>query len=525
MKKIYFYRNTAIEYLFKDIDNMSFSGYDDVELLNNDDDSDIMIFYMLPYTYSAQDLTRAINGCLERTKYIVNNYPNRTIFAITLHNYFYRPFIFGDDELERAIDSYNKFLYSQKNIKVINTAPFYASHSDAFDSKYYYLYNAIINPALAEEFQQFILNEISLTRRTRKKCLILDLDNTLWGGILGEDGIANLQISGSYPGNCFQDFQRMILELKNQGILLGICSKNNYDDVVECFEKRDDLVLSLDDFAVKKINWSEKRQNIKELAEELNIGLDSIVFVDDNPVERENVETLGEVTVLDFPKSPHLMVECFAKEFYKYFGAYLLTDDDIYKNVYYKNRAKSNELRSKAISEDDFIKKLNINITYEMMNENNSDRIAQLINKANQFNLTTRRYDKTELVNMTDAMILAIRVSDKFGDLGITGVAVIRKKDKKEAVIDTFLMSCRILGRKIEQEFLKIILNELWSAGIKKVVGEYIETKKNKQTESFYGDNGFREITDRRCEPRRFECTLTGPLDYNNNYVVEKKDG
>lgn len=523
--KIYFYRNTAIEYLFRGIDNISFSGYDDIELLDNNNDSDIMIFYMLPYAYSNQDLVQNVNGCLERTKYIINNYPNRTIFAITLHNYFYRPFVFGNNELDRAISSYNEFLYSQKNIKVINIAPFYTNHSDTFNSKYYYLYNAIINPSLAEEFQHYILNEISLIRRTRKKCLILDLDNTLWGGILGEDGVANLQISGSYPGNCFHDFQRMILELKNQGIILGICSKNNYDDVAECFKERDDLVLSLDDFVVKKINWAEKRRNVKELAEELNIGLDSIVFVDDNPAERENVKTLGEVTVLDFPKSPHLMTEYFASEFYRYFGTYLLTDDDINKNIYYKHRVKSNELRGKAISEEDFIKKLNIKITYEMINKNNSDRIAQLINKANQFNLTTRRYSKTELMNMTDAIIIAIRVADKFGDLGITGVAIIRKKGKKEAVIDTFLMSCRILGRKIEQEFLKIILNESWSAGIRKVVGEYIETRKNKQVESFYSKNGFKEVTDRRCNARYFEYTLTGLLDYNNNYIVEKKDG
>lgn len=525
MKKIYFYRNTAIEYLFKGIDGISFSGYDGVELLNDNDDLEIMIFYMLPYIYSNQDLVQVVNGCLERTKYIINNYPNRTIFAITLHNHFYRPFVFGDDKLDRAISSYNEFLYSQKNIKVINIAPFHTSHSNVFDSKYYYLYNAIINPSLAEEFQHFILNEITLIERTRKKCLILDLDNTLWGGILGEDGIANLQISGSYPGSCFHDFQRMILELKNQGVLLGICSKNNYDDVAECFKERDDLVLSLDDFVSKKINWLEKRQNIKELAKELNIGLDSIVFVDDNPIERENVKTLGEVTVLDFPKSPHLMVEYFAREFYKNFGTYLLTDDDINKNTYYKNRAKSNELRNKSVGEDDFIKKLNIKITYAMMNENNSDRIAQLINKANQFNLTTRRYKKTELVNMTNTMIIAIRVTDKFGDLGITGVAIIRKRDKKEAIVDTFLMSCRILGRKIEQEFLKIVLNELWSAGIKKVIGEYIETKKNKQAESFYSDNGFREITNQHRKLRRFEYILTGPLDYNSNYIVEKKYG
>lgn len=522
MKKIYCYRDTAIEYLFKDVETISYSAYGDIKLLN--DDADIMIFYMLPYDYSINDLMSTINGYFERVKYIINNYPNRTIFAITLHNYFYESFVFGNNELEKAINSYNEYLYSQKNVRVIDIAPFYNNHNDVFNPKYYYLYNAIINPSLAKDFRRFILDKMALFRGTRKKCLILDLDNTLWGGILGEDGLANLQISGSYPGNCFHSFQQMVLELKNQGILLGICSKNNYNDVALCFEKRDDLVLSLDDFAAKKINWSEKRLNISELAKELNIGLDSIVFIDDSPVERENIKTLDGVTVLDFPDSPYKMVGHFAKDFYRYFGIYLLTEDDVNKNIYYKHKTESEKLRSRVENEDEFIKKLKIKIAYETINDNNSDRIAQLINKTNQFNLTTRRYDKTELANMTDALIIAIKVSDKFGDLGLTGVAIVRK-NKEEATIDTFLMSCRILGRKIEREFLKIVLNELKTLGVKTVIGEYIDSKKNKQTKTFYSDNGFRKVPNHSHEVQRFKYTLTKPLKYNNNYIVEKKDG
>ncbi len=285
------------------------------------------------------------------------------------------------------------------------------------------------------------------------------------------------------------------------------------------------MVLSLDDFIVKKINWSEKRQNIKKIAKELNIGLDSIVFIDDNPVERENVRTLGEVVVLDFPKSPCQMPEYFAKEFYEHFGTYLLTEDDINKNTYYKYKAKSDNLRSKVISEDEFIKELKIKITYETINENNIDRIAQLINKTNQFNLTTRRYSKSDLAKMSDDLILAVRVADKFGDLGITGVAIAKRNDEKEATIDTFLLSCRVLGRKIEQEFLKIVLNELKDVGIKKVIGEYVPSKKNKQVATFYSDNGFKKLSDCKHETQRFEYTITKQLDYNSNYIVEEKDG
>ncbi len=491
MKKLFIYRDSAVEYLFKNVDT-AYSGYGEVNIQNSD--ADIFICYMLPYIWAEKDLITVINSYIERVKFLANSYPDKTIYAITLHNYFYQPFTVKTDRVTKKINAYNELLRRTENIKVIDISQFYNQHNDVFDDKYYYLYNAIINPKLAKDFESFVLDEIELFARVRKKCLIVDLDNTLWGGILGEDGLENLKISGGYPGNCFHDFQKMLLELKKQGVILGICSKNNYDDVVECFNNRNDLVLKLSDFVIKRINWIEKRQNIAEMANELNIGLDSIVFVDDSPVERENVKTLDGVTVLGFPDSPHLMMQYFAKEFRKYFGSYNLTEEDKNKSAQYEYKAKSDLLRSQSISEEEFIKKLKIKIDYEEMNESNIDRIAQLINKSNQFNLTTHRYEKDDLLKMKDAVILAIRVRDKFGDLGLTGVAIAKKHDKT-ANIDTFLMSCRILGRKIETQFLQYILDRLKKDGITEVTSEYIETKKNGMVRSFYDNNGFEQIS------------------------------
>jgi FkbH-like protein len=405
---------------------------------------------------------------------------------------------------------------------MIDISSFYIEHDNVFDPKFYCTHNAIINPKLAQEFQQLLIDEIGIIKRVRKKCLVVDLDNTLWGGILGEDGIDNLQISGQYPGNCFQDFQKMLAALKDQGVILGICSKNNYDDVVECFEKRDDLALSMSDFAVKRINWVEKRKNLIEIAEELNIGLDSIVFIDDSPVERANIQTLGDVTVLDYPDTPYLMTKYFAKAFREYFGTNNLTEDDKNKSAQYEYRAKSEQLRSQVANEDEFIKKLRIRIICEEMNHSNAERIAQLINKSNQFNLTTRRYEKSDLVSMKNATILAIRVIDKFGDLGITGVAIAVKDSENTARIDTLLMSCRVLGRKIENEFLKIILNKLYQNGIRTVTSEYIETKKNSLVRSFYVENGFRRVSD-DGDIVRYSYNLEKPVEYSKNYRVEVK--
>ena len=317
------------------------------------------------------------------------------------------------------------------------------------------------------------------------------MDNTLWQGVLGEEGISGVKMNGGYPGNCFNDFQKLILELKNTGIILCIVSKNNKKDVDELFKcRREDLVLKKSDFVLMEVSWERKDVLIEKIANTLNIALDSIVFVDDNKAEQDIVrKSLPGVTVLDFPSEPYLLSSYFTKEFKKYFSIKTLANSN--KTKQYKAKLKADNYRKKFISDEDFIKSLNMNIKYEYMNDNNISRIEELINKSNQFNLTTKRYSKTDLLNMKEnSLICALRVKDKFDDLGIVAIAII-KLDKDIAEIDTFLLSCRIIGRGIEHEFLELILKELKNKGYEKIYAKYIRTNKNGIASKFYDKENF----------------------------------
>lgn len=523
MNSIYIYRNSAVEYLFKNFD-AEYSLYGDMSIVKTN--RDILIMNFLPYTFCKSSILEFVNNYKKMVEYISNQYLNNQIYVITLYNYFYKSNIIGDNDVDNTINEFNDYLYNSEKVKVIDINEFYQNYGikETFDLKYYYLYNAIINPKLANEFETFIKNKLkTFNTITRKKCLVIDLDNTLWGGILGEDGIANLKISGSYPGNCYNDFQKLILQLKTEGILLCLSSKNNYDDVKECFSKRDDLILSLDDFIIKKINWNNKRDAIIEISKELNIGLDSIVFIDDSPIERELVKSIKEITVLGFPQEPYLMCDYFSKEFNKCFGTYTIVNEDVQKNEQYLSKLKSDNYKQQFNNEEDFIKNLNIKIFYNEMNEYNIDRISQLINKTNQFNLTTQRYTKEDMTGMRNSYICCIKVIDKFGDLGITGVSIIKIIDDT-ADIDSFLLSCRILGRGIENQFLKLIINKLKEKGITKIKSKYIKSNKNSQTEYFYENNNF-NITSKNEEEKCYEYIVTNFLKLDNKYVVEETNG
>lgn len=522
MDNIYIYRNTAIEYLFKN-KNICYSGYE--EISKPSDDKDILMLYFLPYKYDEHKIINFINDYKKRIEYIIESNSNKKIFVVSLYNYFYQSFVYNDNKVKDAIEAFNKFIVENNKIHSINIEEFYYKYSleQLFDPKYYYLYNAIINPKYSQEFEKWIFEKIRIKTRTRKKCLVLDLDNTLWGGILGEDGIEKLNISGSYPGNCFSDFQQLILNLKQKGIILCSCSKNNYKDIEECFKKRDDLTIKLDDFTINSISWDNKAIQISNIAKKLNIGLNSIVFIDDNPVERELIKTqLSDVIVLDFPAHPYLFTEFFKKEFDKYFGINELTNDDVEKSKQYNYKLKSDELKEIIHNEDDFIKKLKIKISYQKMNKYNEQRFEQLINKTNQFNLTTKRYGLCNLkeIEQNNNLIYGIKVIDKFGDLGITGLSIIMIENDT-AIIDSFMLSCRILGRKIEYEFLKFIMNKIYERGIKKFKASYIKSNKNEQVRKFYEIFGF-EIEKANETIINYKYEMDDIFEYDNKYEMEE---
>ena len=517
--KYYIYRNSTLEHIFKGEDCV-FSSYGGVEKCN-ESDREIVVLYLLPYSYSENDIVAFAKEFLEKTTYIANSHPDKTIHTFSLFNYFYKPLAASNAAVEKIIKTTNEEISKLPNVRLIDISSFFTNRAEFFDEKYYYLYNTVVGPKIASAFREWAIDQITNNLTTaRKKCLILDLDNTLWGGILGEDGVAGLKISGSYPGNAYHDFQTLSKEVAETGIILCTCSKNNERDVAECFKTRDDMVLKYDDFVIHSINWNSKVDSIKNIVKQLNIGLDSVVFIDDNPRERELIKSsLPEVLVPDFPQEPYELTSHFSPIFLKNFGCKQITDEDKNKKTQYEHMLKSNSLRQSFANENDFIRELKINLTIVKMDETNIARFSQLINKSNQFNLTTKRYSEDDLKKLErdGCRIYGLKISDKFGDLGISGIAIARINEDS-ADIDTLLMSCRALGRKIENEFLKAILNDLQKNNVKHVAGCYIPTKKNALVKDFYKQFGFKPTSN-----NNYSYEITEPIAMDDKYHMEEE--
>ena len=499
MEEIYVYRNIAVEYLFNSKNyKYEFSSYGDIVIPKKDYKSYIF-FYMLPYKFDSKILIEEIKNYYERLDYIIKAKPNDIYYVFTLYQYFDYDLVYGDFELKKAINNFNrKIHYLGTNVRVLDIENFYKStkFDNIFDMKYYYTYNCYINPTYKDEFINWFEEKICAYEKVRKKCLVVDLDNTLWHGVIGEDGISNVKMNGGYPGNCFNDFQSLILELKKIGIIICVASKNNKKDVDDLFKSRsEDMILKKKDFVLIEASWDRKDNSIIKISKELNISLDDIVFVDDNKAEQELIkQSLPEVTVLDFPDEPYMITNFFVKEFQKYFGINSLTLSDKMKTKQYKAKIKADQYKKRFISNEDYIKSLEMKIKYEYLNDNNIDRIAELINKSNQFNLTTKRYSKADLLKLKEnSMICALNIKDKFDNLGIVAISIV-KFEQDCAFIDNLLLSCRVIGRNIEYDFLKMILEDIKAKGYNNVKAQYIKSNKNGQVSDFYNRAGFNTI-------------------------------
>lgn len=515
MKK-YVFRNTAIEYLFDD--SFLFSGYSDVSIEDGYDE--YYFCYFLDYTNSREEILKCIEKAKYNLDYICSKIKDKKIYVFTLYNYFNRSVVISNNDIENAISEFNNYIYSLgNNVYVIDIKEFYMMYNSVFDLRFYFNYNSIISPKLKKEFFDWFSLKYNLINATRKKCLVVDFDNTIWNGILGEDGVDGIGFNGFYPNNVYGEVQKLIKEIKNSGTILCAATKNNITDIEELFKKRSDLYLKKEDFTIIKAGWDNKANSISEIVKQLNIGLDSVVFIDDNKFEIELVNsTLSDVTTILLPNEKYLIPSFINKELLKYFSLYNLSSDDLKKSEMYKNLQLAEELKLSVSDYNDYLKELNMQLEINYMNESNIDRIVQLINKSNQFNLTTKRYSKEELLLSLkkDDLVYCINVKDKFGDLGICGVCCIKELNNNY-MIDEFLLSCRVLGRTIENEFLKVIINDLYEKGIKQLHGEYVKTLKNSQVENFYDKFGF-ENYEVNEENKKYKIDVK---EYKLNNVME----
>ena len=367
-----------------------------------------------------------------------------------------------------------------------------------------------------------VMDIVSAVKGQFKKCLILDLDNTVWGGVIGDDGLEGIQLGhGLGIGKAFTEFQMWVKKLKQRGIIICVASKNNEDTAMEPFEKHPDMVLKLDDIAVFQANWETKVDNIRTIQSILNIGFDSMVFLDDNPFERNMVrENIKGITVPELPENP--------EDYLEYLYSLNLFETASYSNLD-KDRTKQYQVEAKRVSlsktftnEADFLKSLNMVSVVSGFTKFNTPRVAQLSQRSNQFNLRTIRYtdaDIEALAKDPNAIDLSFTLEDKFGDNGLIAVIIMKPLDKETLFVDTWFMSCRVLKRGMENFTLNTMVEKAKAAGYKKIIGEYLPTPKNKMVENHYTDLGFSPVEG--AATAQFELNVD---EYQNRECyIEKK--
>ncbi len=362
----------------------------------------------------------------------------------------------------------------------------------AFSDKMWYmgkiLHSTDFHRALAAE----IVSVVNRDARVPKKALLLDLDNTLWGGLAGENDITPITLSDSGVGLAYKNFQRVIRQMRFEGVALGVVSKNNDADALEIINNHPHMVLREEDFSIIKINWQDKATNIAEVAGELNVGLDSLVFVDDNPAERDLIkEALPAVTVPDFPDKAEDLADFAINLYNDYFAKNVVTFEDRKKTEDYKANAKRNELKAVAVDFNSYLEGLEMKLI-RVPAVDNKDRFEQLVNKTNQFNLTTLRFSASEISEVLtnkEKEVFLYKVVDKFGDNGIVVVGILDFTER--ALISEFTMSCRVMGRNIENAIVEDFENAARKRGYDTLYAKYIPTAKNKPVADLYDKLGY----------------------------------
>ena len=362
----------------------------------------------------------------------------------------------------------------------------------AHDARKWYMYRQPYREIFLADVAWMVSRAILAQKRSARKCIVLDCDNTLWGGIIGEDGISGIQLGDDFPGRVFRDFQLYLKHLHQRGILLSVASKNNPDDVMDVFNSHDAMVLRQAHISCFEIGWESKVESLRRIAKALNIGTDSLVFIDDSRIEIAEVEQrLPEVVCILVPDEIAELPLILSGT--GLFDQAQMTEED--RNRTAMMRAdKLREHESSSLTEEEFKRNLALRLSVFEVEPQHVARVTQLVNKTNQFNLTTIRRSQSEieaLVLSKQHRVLATNVSDKYGDYGLVGVGILEQQDGGIWFIDTLLLSCRVLGRDVETAFISAIANLVFQEGGCKLVGRFIPTLKNVQTESFYLNHEF----------------------------------
>ena len=384
----------------------------------------------------------------------------------------------------------------QKNMHLIDISSIQNRYGreNTFDERLYYLSKTVFSMEVLPAVADLILSSIETLKGRIMKCLVIDLDNTIWGGVVGDDGLEGIQIGELGIGKAFSDLQQWIKELSRRGIAIAVCSKNDEEKAKEPFQKHPDMVLREEDISVFVANWEDKAANILKIRETLNIGLDSIVFIDDNPFERELVrELLPEVVVPELPKDPSLYLSELRK--LNLFETVNISAEDRERSRLYREEAQREAERAKGISFEEYLESLNMTAEMKAFDAYSIPRVAQLTQRSNQFNLRTKRYTEQDIRRISDDTELyttySVSLKDKFGDYGLIGVVILERTESDTWFLDTLLMSCRVLKRGVEEFVFNQIIEKAKVQGIRYLTGEYLPTAKNKMVEDLLERFGF----------------------------------
>ena len=494
---------------FRNFNTVEFADYGNIHsILKNKNfcNFKIIVIFFEDLIFDKKNINKKLSFLLSNINKSLISSSSETIIC---YSDYYSKEIIRNSKVQNKLTEFNnsfkKKLYSlstkNKNLSIIDLDIVFKIHgyNKIIDKRNWYLARCRLSEfgldLLTEEIKKIIFR----IKNPAAKVLILDCDNTIWGGVVGEEGTYGIKIGTDGEGSMFQDFQKEIIDLKNQGIILAISSKNNEKDVMEVFKNNDQMILQKKDISIFKINWKEKYINIREIAKELNLSLNSFVFWDDNPIERDKIKiNLPEVRVIDVPNEVYNWIDLIKNN--DVFAKSTITNEDKNKTKQYQSIAKFNEDK-KNKENNNFLKNISLKPKIFKPNKSNIVRFSQMTIKTNQFNFRTIRMAESKvkkIFNSDEEFCFMCEAKDIYGDHGIIGLAIIKKIKKDIFFLNNYLLSCRILGRKIENWFIESVFQKLSKSGAKKMIIGFIPSNRNEIAEIFLKSLKLKKFTDKK---------------------------